>query len=105
MKQHKHAELIKAWADGKPIEVFSKQLNKWLDVTSMSAFDSDCVFRMKDKEPVVRWLWVYLPDYSGVPWRIWCQYLSEQEAKDWFDSGIQKYKYKKLEWSRQEFDK
>lgn len=32
MKPHKHAELIKAWADGAEIEVFDKILNSWFDV-------------------------------------------------------------------------
>lgn len=100
MKPHKHAEFIKAAADGKPIEVFSKQLNKWLDVTSMSAFDSDCVFRMKDKEPVVRWLWVWKANSSRNPWEL-SQYLTEDEAKRMFNNRP----IKKLEWSREEFDK
>lgn len=31
MKPHKHAELIKAWADGAEIEVFSRYNDDWMD--------------------------------------------------------------------------
>ena len=48
MKQHKHAELIKAWADGAEIEVHYKSLNKWY-VVNDPAWSGDFEFRVKPK--------------------------------------------------------
>lgn len=44
MKPHKHAEVIKAWADGAEIEVRTQ--NGWKPV-STPAWDSDFVYRVK----------------------------------------------------------
>lgn len=46
MKQHKHAELIKAWADGAEIECHYKSLNKWY-VVNDPAWSGDFEFRVK----------------------------------------------------------
>ena len=48
MKQHKHAELIKQWADGAEIEVHYKSLNKWYAVNDPS-WSGDFEFRVKPK--------------------------------------------------------
>ena len=48
MKTHKHAELIKQWADGAEIEVHYKSLNKWY-VVNDPAWNSDFEFRVKPK--------------------------------------------------------
>lgn len=47
-KPHKHAELIKAWADGAEIEFFSKMHNEWqqISVSSPSWF-IDIEYRIK----------------------------------------------------------
>ena len=50
MSKHKHAELIKAWADGAEIEVHYKSLNKWY-VVNDPAWSGDFEFRVKPKKP------------------------------------------------------
>lgn len=45
-KPHKHAELIKQWADGAEIEVHYKSLNKWY-VVKDPAWNGDFEFRVK----------------------------------------------------------
>ena len=47
-KPHKHAELIKAWADGAQIECHYKSLNKWY-VVNDPAWSGDFEFRVKPK--------------------------------------------------------
>ena len=44
--KHKHAALIKAWADGARIEVFSKRYKKWLE-TRNPTWDEDAEYRVK----------------------------------------------------------
>lgn len=59
MKQpHKHAELIKAWADGAEIEFFSPQGHVWLEASTPQWWD-DFEYRIKPepKPDVVRWCW------------------------------------------------
>lgn len=54
MKQpHKHAELIKAWADGAEIQYFSKELNNWCNcITSSPEWDVNTEYRIKpEPEP------------------------------------------------------
>lgn len=47
MKQpHKHAELIKAWADGAEIECFSTRQNLWCSV-DFPAWVTDTEYRIK----------------------------------------------------------
>ena len=58
MKPHKHAELIKAWADGAEIQVYTMDINPktnvstpvWVDVAICDVIEgdwSDAVFRIK----------------------------------------------------------
>ncbi len=47
---HKHAELIKAWADGAVIQCFSTAYNQWLDIDTPS-WDNDTQYRIKPEEP------------------------------------------------------
>ncbi len=61
MKQpHKHAELIKAWADGAEIEVYDEPLDRWVDVIGAPAWTSK-KYRIKPepKPDVVVSRWVY----------------------------------------------
>jgi hypothetical protein len=54
--KHKHAELIKAWADGAVIQFKSE--GTWLDTQDNEPFwDMGNEYRIKPKQPVVRWLW------------------------------------------------
>lgn len=47
---HKHAELIKAWADGAEIEVFSTSSSKWY-TTRDPHWDSEKTYRIKPEPP------------------------------------------------------
>ena len=47
MKPHKHAELIKAWADGAEIEYFSKTSKEWVNCTENPYWDGTFDFRIK----------------------------------------------------------
>ena len=97
MKPHKHAELIKAWADGAEIQAKLSRTNEWIDVVNFN-WSEDYEFRIKPKEkkPVVRWLWAYKTDNE---WQIGSYFLvEEEEAKKVYRSG-----YQCLDWSRTEF--
>ena len=48
VKPHKHAELIKAWADGATIEVWSPWGEEWRDATTPS-WDGSNKYRIKPK--------------------------------------------------------
>ena len=48
-KPHKHAELIKQWADGAEIEWYSYFTEEWYDVSLSPAWDDDIEFRVKPK--------------------------------------------------------
>jgi hypothetical protein len=90
--KHKHAELIKAWADGAEIEVKNKN-NNWSDVC-IYAWNPDVEYRIKpeEKQTVVRYLWA--TDVS-----ILSIFATEEEAAQ------HPTKLLKLEWSRTEFPK
>lgn len=51
MKPHKHAELIKAWADGATIEVLSD--NEWYTLYITPCWAENSIYRIKP-EPVYR---------------------------------------------------
>jgi len=53
---HKHAALIKAWADGAEIEVFLEHFNEWV-ACPRSAWDSNYEYRIKPepKPDIVEW--------------------------------------------------
>lgn len=59
-KPHKHAELIKAWADGAEIQVYDGALDRWVDVIGSPAWTSK-TYRVKPepKPDVVVSRWVY----------------------------------------------
>lgn len=46
-KPHKHAELIKQWADGAEIEWHCYFSNKWYDASLSPSWDNDTEFRVK----------------------------------------------------------
>ena len=49
MKPHKHAELIKAWADGAEIEYFNTTDNKWEPIFKGWSWDSMLLVDMRIK--------------------------------------------------------
>lgn len=96
MKPHKHAEIIKAWADGAEIQVKSTITNEWIDLRAFT-WSEEYEYRIKPEEKrlVVRWLWAYKIT-SG--WRT-TDFLSEGDAAKCF--GLRDYI--RLDWSRTEF--
>lgn len=99
MKPHKHAELIKQWADGHQIECRHIESNLWVPASEPSWFH-DFEYRIKpeEKKPVVRWLWA---DKNGF---VTQNLYSEDEWKHNVDKyETLKYHTIKLEWSRTEF--
>jgi hypothetical protein len=92
--KHKHAELIKAWADGAQIQVFYNDIMTWGGVDNPDWHES-LSYRIKPKQPVVRWLWAKL--VLG-EWMISPVYRSKEEASKTFDGQVIC-----LEYTRQEF--
>jgi hypothetical protein len=52
MKPHKHAEIIKAWADGARVERFIKRENRWVEDSLSPFWYQVSEYRIKH-EPVV----------------------------------------------------
>ena len=99
MKPHKHAEVIHAWADGAKIQF--KLQDGWIDVQDLRpTWARDCEYRIKPAEKVVRWLWAW-QDTIGI-WSVMHCYMTENE----FNIMLPRHSaHKRLEWSREEFDK
>lgn len=58
---HKHAEVIKAWAEGEPIQIWESVRGQWIDWPDNLApswFESR-QYRVKPKEPRRFWINVY----------------------------------------------
>jgi hypothetical protein len=93
--KHKHAELIKAWADGAEIEFLSSQDNKWY-LTKLPSWEVSKTYRIKqeEKQPVVRWKWAYKNNYGE--WEETACFYRQEEI-----SGTKGYT--KLEYTRTEF--
>jgi len=67
MKPHKHAELIKAWADGAEIERYDHEDKDWLDDEQPIWYEAD-EYRIKP-EPKSDVVTYYSIDTDGVWWR------------------------------------
>ena len=90
-KPHKHAELIKQWADGAEIEVHYKSLNKWY-VVNDPAWSGDFEFRVKPK---------WTPEYTLVA----SEYLNDNPSySDYNDISADVRNYWKLIKFVEEFD-
>ena len=89
--KHKHAGLIKQWADGAEIE-FKMPDGRWR-ITARPVWHESDEYRIKpeEKKPVVRWLWAGKNSGS-----LGGRLMTEEEAKN---TGWDL----KLEWSRTEF--
>jgi endonuclease YncB( thermonuclease family) len=57
MKPHKHAELIKQWADGAQIQYRYKNFSDWFDIDN-PGWDEDVEFRVKPSRKVI---WIIGP--------------------------------------------
>ena len=62
--KHKHAELIKAWADGAVIQQYKPHLDEWHDTSPYPVWDSRVVYRIKP-EPKPDYT-TFLTFYGGV---------------------------------------
>jgi len=100
--KHKHAELIKQWADGAEIE----RLNIWIsghktwEPEVPLLWNEDHKYRIKpeEKQPVVRWLWAFETDVNT--WEQYSRFMTEEEARKRLAC---KYRYSRIDWSRTEF--
>jgi hypothetical protein len=90
--KHKHAELIKAWADGAVIQSRNYSVESWVD-NQRPIWAHDTEYRVKPEQPVVRWKWAY---QFNTFWYESEQFFTEEEIQ--FVGN-----YIKLEYTRQEF--
>lgn len=97
--KHKHADLIKQWADGAKIQYYSNMQAEWVDTYSPN-WDESSEYRIKpeEKKPVVRWLWATC-NADPKCWVAVYRFMTEAEA----DLALSGYTKTKIEWSRQEF--
>jgi hypothetical protein len=67
-KPHKHAELIKAWADGAVIQQYKPHLDEWHDTSPYPVWDERVEYRIKPerKPDVVLYSIVHRVSY-GLP--------------------------------------
>ena len=98
MKPHKHAEIIKSWADGAEIEAKNQDGN-WYLVKPTWREDQEYRIKPEEKKPVVRWLWAYTVVDE---WRCSNLFMSDAEANK-YRSAVG-HKHKKLEYTRTEFE-
>lgn len=98
--KHKHAELIKAWANGAQIEVKHPSNGSWWDAKPPS-WDLDYEYRIKpeEKKPVVMWKWVYKSHGSWVESEMFMSELEIEIRQKTFPVE----RYFKLEYTRTEF--
>ena len=71
MKPHRHAELIKAWADGAVIQVYKPHWDEWHDC-HVPIWDAD-EYRIKPRDHVIRALAIFGRDivYEGCLLKDW----------------------------------
>ena len=85
MKQHKHAELIKQWADGAQIERYFEATDEWVHHKT-PAWSESSVYRVK---PKVKWT----PEYTLVA----SEYLNDNQSySDYNDISADVRNYWKL---------
>lgn len=85
MKPHKHAELIKAWADGAEIECLDEHSGVWSAPGGEApSWYKNLKYRIKpeEKKPVVRWLWAW---HNLQLWTLTGFYTEEELIKEGYD--------------------
>lgn len=102
MKPHKHAELIKAWADGATIQMKDKGTGKWVDLYATPSWYNDYQYRIKpeEKKPVVRWKWAYKSHGQWIETEMFMTELEIEIRHRTFPVE----RYCKLEYTRTEFE-
>lgn len=96
--KHKHAELIKAWADGAVIQ--HKCDLGWMDVAQNNPHwlpNTEYRIKPEEKKPVVRWLWT---EKRKSGWILSAYFATEEEVKSFASLD----KWTKVDWSRTEFE-
>ena len=86
MKPHKHAELIKAWADGAEIECKNSD-GTWF-ISEYPTWSDDCEYRIKPEpkpEPVKVTMYIYNNAHTGATW------IDEIHPKQRVESIYSKY--------------
>lgn len=82
--KHKHADVIKAWADGAVIEAYNPEYQKWIE-TSNPGWFPDIEYRIKpDEEPRLRSMYVYNNPTDG---RTWIDPNERYLGGDWYYVG------------------
>lgn len=107
--KHKHAELIKAWADGAEIQSRWDTTNDtgwsdWCDENESPEWFIDWEYRIKpeEKKPVVRWQWIYRDKVTRMIVRT-DYFFTEAEAKRWSVQQNTKL-FLRAKWTRTEFE-
>lgn len=102
-KPHKHADVIKAWADGAKIQFYN--CGCWCDVDTKNPCWYDTVeYRIKPKEKIVRWQWIYKTSHKQLFGVTDFFYTTKEEAQMAIDSSYGPVIIDKAEWTRWEFD-
>jgi len=93
MKPHKHADLIKAWADGAEAEFFNTFAGRWVE-TETPSWDINTKYRIKDPyrelkeaaaDPEKQ---IRVANIANFPWRDagtpwdWCLPVDQYEIRD-----------------------
>lgn len=104
-QQHKHAELIKAWADD-PVGVVIQHLNKlceeWLDVLNNTPlWDTKAQYRIKPKTQKIKKYNFSYKKKNGDIQTSYCKFTEEDFKKQFFDTGAC-LEYTRLDWTMQE---
>ncbi len=99
--KHKHAELIKAWADGADIEYRARGSQEWKPIFEGWSWDNSLVAecRIKPNQPVVRWKWAYR---SSGEWLESEMFMTQDEINH-RQKAFPVDKYFRLEYTRTEF--
>ena len=96
--KHKHAELIKAWADGAKIQYFSG-LGYWNDIDYPGWRPTE-EYRIRP-EKVTRYLWAIKNNVVHKHYWFSAQmFMTEKEV----DEAYSNYEHKRLDWSATEFE-
>lgn len=93
-KEHRHAEFLRAMADGKPLEFRLHGATDWkpyfISETDVRIWGNNYEYRVKPKEPVKKWRWVAIdPRYKNSYLVTDGYYSSLEEYNERHPSGVQ----------------